>query len=243
MAFNPVKRVFERVEIASTDVPMTLSGTLSKITLLLATLVVGAASAVYLFLAQSSAITPLLGFSFITAVVLSFVSVIWPRSTRYTALPYALCEGICLGAISSIFELRYPGIAVISVALTSATAIGMLLLYRLEIIRVTETLKSVIFSATAGIAFTYGIVLLMGLFGFNTSSFFESSSLYSVGFSFFVVGIAAFNLLLDFALIEESVENQLPKYMEWYAAFNVLVTLVWLYLEILRLMSKLAKRK
>ena len=243
MAFNPVKRVYDNVEVLATDAPMTLSGTLVKISLLLATVVSGALSSWYLFYTQSSSLMTLTMVSFVTSIVLSFVSVIWPRTTRYTALPYALGQGICLGTISSVLELRYPGIAVISVALTLATATAMLLLYRLEVIKVNDTFKSVIFSATAGIAFTYGIVMLMSLFGYSAGSFFESPSLASIGFSLFVVAIAAFNLLLDFALIEESVENQFPKYMEWYGAFTVLVTLIWLYMEILRLMSKIAKRK
>lgn len=243
MSYNPVKQGFERVEVLATDVPMTLGGTLLKIASLLAVMTVAAGAACYLFFSSSAIVMPLLIASSVGGLILSIVSVFSPRATRYTALPYALCQGLFLGAISAIFEMRYPGIAVLSVALTSATVVGMLLLYRLRIIRVTETFKSVLFSATAGIALTYGILFFLGLFGFNTAFFFESTSIYSIGFSLFVVGIAAFNLLIDFALIEEGVEQEFPKYMEWYAAFNVLVTLVWLYLEMLRLMSKIAKKK
>ena len=243
MSFNPVKRVFDKVEILQNEAPMTVGGTLTKLTMLLGTLGLGAVAAWFLFFSHNTLALPILGISFFTALILSIISVFRPQLTRYTALPYALCEGIVLGAISAIFETRYPGIAAISVALTSSTAIGMLLLYRLQIIKVTETFKAVIVSATAGIALTYTLILIMSLFGFNAGQFYASTSLTSIIFSLFVVAIAAFNLLLDFALIEESVERELPQYMEWYAAFNLLVTLVWLYLEILRLVAKLARKE
>ena len=195
------------------------------------------------FFTYSTLAFPISTAALISATILALVAVFKPHTTRYTAIPYALLEGICLGVISGVFEVKYPGIALISVALTSATAIGMLLLYKLEIIKVTESFKALLFSATFAVAVTYSIILLLNLFGFKAGSFYASTSIYSILFSLFVTGVAAFNLLLDFALIEESVEKELPRHMEWYAAFNVLVTLVWLYLEILRLVSKLAARK
>ena len=242
MSFNPVNKVFDTVQSHAYEVSMSLSGTLTKIALLLATLAIGAGGAWYLF-SQNIMVGPLLIGSLISAVLLSFATVFWPHIARFTAVPYALSEGICLGMISSIFEIKAPGIAVLAVTLTGATATAMLLLYRLGIIKVTETFKAVIFSATAGIALTYGVLMLAGLFGAKTASFFTSSSWVSIGFSLFVVAIAAFNLLIDFQRIEDGVERELPQYMEWYSAFSILVTLVWLYLEILRLLMKLSARK
>jgi uncharacterized YccA/Bax inhibitor family protein len=243
MAFNPVKQVFERAELYGTAHAMTLSGTLWKMGSLLALMACGGVLSTYLLLIQSAASMPLLYGAALIGVVLATVSVIWPHLAKYTALPYAFSQGYVVTMFSWAFESRYPGIALTALAFTSATAIAMLLLYRLEIIKVTETVRSVIIAATAAIGLTYLVVMLLGLFGFNSSAFFASSSLMSIGFSFFVVGIAAFNLLLDFSLIEESVENQLPKYMEWYAAFSLLATLIWLYIEILRLLVKLARRR
>ncbi len=145
--------------------------------------------------------------------------------------------------MAQYLELRYPGIAITAVSLSAATAAAMLALYRFKIITVTERLRSTIVSATAAIALTYFLVLFMGLFGFNTAAFFQSSSSISILFSLFVVGIAAFNLLLDFDLIEKGSERGFPQYMEWFAAFSLLVTLIWLYLEIVRLLIKLSRRK
>ncbi len=243
MAFEPVKRVFERVETHSYELPMTLEGTLTKLAVLLLTALSAGCIGWMSVSAEGHLLRPFLLAAPIGGIVLGMISVFWPRVTMYTALPYALCQGITLGLVSAFAELRFPGIAAIAIALTLATAIGMLLLYRLEIIRVNDKFKALLLSATAGIALTYGFVLLLGLFGVKTAGFFESSSIQSIVFSLFVVGIAALNLLLDFALIEESVEVGLPKYMEWYAGFTVLVTLIWLYVEILRLLQKFARRK
>lgn len=242
MSFKPVERVFDTIGNYSYEAPMTLEGSIRKTGLLLATLAVGAVSAWYL-VAQNLYVMPAFYTTLIGGFILSLVTIFRPQYSPYTAVPYAFCEGIVLGVLSAIFEIKAPGIAMIAVALTSATAIGMLLLYRLEIIRVTETFKAVIASATLGIALTYGILILLSIFGINTGVFFENSSTLSIGFSVFVVAIAAFNLLLDFARIEEGVERELPKFMEWFSAFSILVTLVWLYLEILRLLLKLSQRR
>ena len=242
MSFNMVRRVFDR-QVVGADAPMTLSGTLAKIALLLGVLVVGAVAGCSLLLSQSALMGPVLVLVVPAGLILAIVTVFWPRIAGYTAFAYAFLQGIAVGAMTLIFEARYPGIALSAVTFTAATAVGMLLMYRLEKIKVTETIKAVIVSATGAIALTYIVLLVLSFFGVKTSAFYESSSITSILFSFFVTGVAAFNLLLDFALIEESVDKELPKYMEWYAAFNMLVTLIWLYVEILRLLSKFARRR
>lgn len=240
---NPATRGFSRIEIRDYVHPMTIQGTFSKLGILLLCMSIAAASGWYTFFFIPSISSFLLVPGFIGGLILAFLTVFRPHVARYTAIPYALCQGICMGIISALTELSYPGISATVVALTTATATGMLLLYRFEIIKVTDSVKALIFSATLGLACTYFIGFLLNLFGILPSSFYESTSLGSICFSLFAVAVAASNLLLDFALIEESVEESLPNYMEWYGAFTILVTLIWLYFELLRLARKLAKRQ
>jgi len=129
-----------------------------------------------------------------------------------------------------------------AVGLTFGVVIAMYLLYRFRIIKATEKFKAVVFTATAGIALFYGLAILLSLFGIQMPLI-HQSSLLGIGFSLLVVGIAALNLILDFDMIENGVALGAPKYMEWYGAFGLLVTIVWLYIEILRLLSKFASKK
>lgn len=151
---------------------------------------------------------------------------------------YALAQGFFLGAISRAYETFYDGIVVQAAGATIAVFAVMLLMYRTRIIKVTDRMRRIVIGATLGIAVFYGISLLFSLFGANIT-FFTSSSPFSIAFSFFVAGLAAFNLALDFDFIERGSRQGMPKQVEWFAAFGVLVTLVWLYLEILRLLAKL----
>jgi uncharacterized YccA/Bax inhibitor family protein len=151
-----------------------------------------------------------------------------------------------LGAISAVYNNVFaktaPGIITQAVLLTFGVVIAMFFLYRFRIIKVTEKFRSVIFMATLGIAIFYLLAWVLRLFHINIAFINEGSTL-GIGFSLFVVGIAALNLLLDFDMIEKGVAAGAPKYMEWYGAFGLLVTIVWLYLEILRLLAKLADRR
>lgn len=151
---------------------------------------------------------------------------------------YAIAQGFFLGAISRAYETLYDGIVVQAAGATIAVFAVMLLMYRTRIIKVTDRMRRIVIGATLGIAVFYGISLLLNLFGANVT-FLTSSSPLSIGFSFLVAGLAAFNLALDFDFIERGSRQGMPKQVEWYAAFGVLVTLVWLYLEILRLLAKL----
>ena len=159
-----------------------------------------------------------------------------------TAPLYAGLEGLFLGGISAFFEARHPGIVMQAVTLTFGTLGALLLAYRSGLIRATENFKLGVVAATGGIAVLYLVNMGMRLFGMEGIGFIHESSWLGIAFSGFVVVIAALNLVLDFDFIESGVEHGAPKYMEWYGAFGLVVTLVWLYLEILRLLSKLQSR-
>jgi len=146
-----------------------------------------------------------------------------------------------LGSISAMLELRYPGIAIQAVSITFGTLIVLLLAYRSGLIPVTEKFKLGVVAATGGIALFYLLTMVLGFFGVHFTSVYGSGPI-GIGFSVFVVIIAALNLVLDFDMIETGVRVGAPKYMEWYAAFGLMVTLIWLYFEILRLLSKIRDR-
>jgi uncharacterized YccA/Bax inhibitor family protein len=184
------------------------------------------------------------GWIIITLLVglgLALASTFKPRWARVTGPLYAAVQGLTLGAISAVYQYEYDGIVVQAVGLTAIVAAAMLFAYATRVIRVTERVRSTIVVATMGIAAFYLISLVLRLFDVNMPFVWDSGPL-GIGFSVLVVGIAAFNLLLDFDLAERGAQMGLPKYMEWYCAFGLTVTIVWLYLEILRLLSKLRDR-
>jgi uncharacterized YccA/Bax inhibitor family protein len=173
----------------------------------------------------------------VTALVICF------KHTSAPALApvYALAEGLFLGGISAAFEAQYPGIVIQAVGCTFGTLAGLLLAYQSGLIRATENFKLGIVAATGGIALVYLVSLVSGLFGYPIP-FIHSAGPIGIGFSLVVVVIAALNLVLDFDFIEQAAERGAPKYLEWYGAFALMVTLVWLYMEILRLLAKLRSR-
>ena len=154
---------------------------------------------------------------------------------------YAILEGVAIGGISFVFNAVYDGIVAQAVFFTSADLLIMLLLYRFRIIKVNDKFRSVIFGATLCIAIVYLINFILGFFRMSVP-FLNDSSPIGIGISVVIVAIASFNLLLDFDFIEQGANANMPKYFEWYSAFGLLVTLVWLYLEILRLLSKVRSR-
>ena len=156
---------------------------------------------------------------------------------------YALAEGLFLGGVSAGFEAQYPGIVIQAVGGTFGNLACLLLAYQSGLIRATENFKLGIVAATGGIFLLYMVTFIAGLFGFPLFSSLFGSGLIGIGFSVIVVAIAALNLVLDFDFIEQGAERGAPKYLEWYGAFALMVTLVWLYLEILRLLSKLQDRR
>lgn len=179
------------------------------------------------------------------AIVLNLVLAIalaFKRELAPTLAPaYALIEGFALGAISYWMDARFPGVALNAMVLTTGCFALMLVLYRTRIIVVNETFKAVILASTMAIALTYVVNLIMMAFGSQIPMIHETG-VYGIGFSVIVVGVAAMNLLLDFDMIEKAAAMRAPKYVEWYAGFALLVTIVWLYLEMLRLLSKLSKK-
>jgi len=177
----------------------------------------------------------------IVGLVISFK----PHLAPSFAVPYALLQGLFLGALSAVYAARFGestalggGIVLQAVVLTFATAFSMLGLYAFRIIKVTEKLRSIIFAATGGLMLFYVISMMASLFGVHVPLI-HSGGMMGIGFSLFVVALAAFNLLLDFDFIERGARAGAPKYMEWYGAFALMVTLVWLYIELLRLLSKM----
>jgi uncharacterized YccA/Bax inhibitor family protein len=174
----------------------------------------------------------------ITALIIGFR----PKTAPTLAPVYAAAEGLFLGAFSAVFEARYPGIVTLAVGLTFGTLAGLLLAYQSGLIRATENFKLGIAAATMGICVMYLISFIGRWFGFEIP-YIHGSGPIGIGVSAFVVVIAALNLVLDFDFIEDASERGAPKYLEWYGAFALLVTLIWLYMEILRLLAKLNDRK
>ena len=222
---------------------MTLSGTVNKTGILLLCAVATAAWTWNSFLRTHD-----LSFAGPAVMLGAFGGLIFAMITSFkrqwapvTAPIYALLEGLVLGGLSAIFELRYPGIAIQAVGLTFGTLFVLLLAYKSGLIKVTEKFRMGVFAATGGIMVFYLIQMLLGFFGIRFASL-NGSGLIGIGVSLFIVAIAALNLVLDFDFVEQGVTYGAPKYMEWYAAFGIMVTLVWLYLEILRLLSKMRSR-
>ena len=173
----------------------------------------------------------------ITALVICFKHTWAPM----LAPVYALAEGLFLGGVSASFEAQYPGIVIQAVGGTFGTLFGLLLAYQSGLIKATENFKLGIFAATGGICLVYLISLIGSFVGFPIPDIHAAGPI-GIGFSLFVVVIAALNLVLDFDFIEQAADRGAPKYLEWYGAFALMVTLVWLYMEILRLLSKLRSR-
>ena len=246
---NPTlsQKIFNRSLQQEDAGTMTVHGAINKFGFLLFMVLAGAAYTWYLYYNNQpqTAMTLLwvgiIG-GFISVLAISFK----PTLAPYLSPAYGILQGFFLGAISAVlneaFSEKYPGLVLQAVGLTFGVAFAMFLLYNLRIIRATERFKSVVFTATAGIAVFYLITLVLRLFHINIPFMYDSSML-GIGLSLFVIAIAALNLIIDFDMIEKGADMGAPKFMEWYGAFGLLVTMVWLYIEILRLLSRFAGRK
>lgn len=190
----------------------------------------------------TSSVGPLMMLGVFGGLIAGFVTVFKKQWAAVTAPIYAVCEGLALGGISALFEVQYPGIVMQAVALTFGTLFCLLMAYKSGLIRVTENFKLGLVAATGAICLVYLVGWIMSFFGINFGIIYGSGPV-GIGFSLVVVTIAALNLVLDFDFIEHGAETGAPKYMEWYAAFGLLVTLVWLYIEILRLLAKMRERR
>jgi len=222
---------------------MTLQGTVNKTGLLL--LCVVATAAWTWGLAHSNrpeAVYPWMIGGIIGGFVVALATIFKQNWAPLTAPIYALLEGFALGGISAIFEQTYHGIAIQAVGLTFGTLFVMLLAYKTGMIRATQRFKTGVIAATGGIMVFYLIGMVLRVFFHFQIQVIYAGGLWGILFSLFVVIIAALNLVLDFDMIETGVSGGAPKYMEWYGAFGLMVTLIWLYLEILRLLGKVRRR-
>ncbi|MDQ2702719.1 MAG: Bax inhibitor-1/YccA family protein [Pseudomonadota bacterium] len=223
---------------------MSLNGTVNKTAFLLVLTLAGAMFTWSKFFASGGTanLMPYVWGGALGGLAIALVTIFKKEWSPVTAPLYAAVEGLFIGAISAMFEQRFPGIVMQAVGLTFGTLAALLLAYRSGLVRATENFKLGVVAATGGIFLLYMVNMGMQLFGLQGMGFIHDSGWMGIGFSAVVVVVAALNLVLDFDFIEQGVERGAPKYMEWYAAFGLLVTLVWLYLEILRLLSKLQSR-
>ena len=251
---NPALRAetfTEFAQFAPAAKVMTIQGTVNKTAILLAcclatglftwTRFENAFQAGEGLAAGHAAVAPWLWGGLIAGLIFALITIFKPTAAPITAPLYALAEGLFLGAISAMFEAAYPGIVLQAVALTLGVLGALLLAYTSRLIKPTENLKLGIVAATGGVFLVYMASWILGIFGIGVP-FIHDSGPIGIGFSIVVIIIAALNLVLDFDFIENGAAVGAPKYMEWYGAFGLMVTLVWLYLEILRLLSKLRDR-
>ena len=225
---------------ASAGNVMTVGGTAMK-TLLLLFCVLATATFTWTLYAQTgnpASVTPWLFLGAIGGLVAAVVTVFKKEWAPVTAPIYALLQGLFIGGISSMFEAQYPGLVFQAVSLTFGTLAVMMLAYETGLIKATEKFKLGVIAATGAIALVYFASFIFSFLGVNFG-FIYGNGMMGIGFSLLVVGIAALNLILDFDVIEKGAEAGAPKFMEWYGAFALMVTLVWLYIEMLRLLSKL----
>jgi len=227
---------------------MTAKGAMNKFGFLFLMVIAGAAFSWHLYnQGKAQTMMPLMIGGALGGLVIALIITFKMKWAPVLAPLYGLLEGLFIGGLSAfmndMFAARYPGIILHSVGLTMGVAVAMFLLYNFRIIRPTQRFKSILFTATAGIAIFYLITWIVRMFGVEMDFMMVGNgSLLGIGISLFVVVIAALNLIIDFDMIEQGAEMGAPKYMEWYCGFALMVTIVWLYVEILKLLSRLGSR-
>lgn len=236
-------KIFSQVGARTGEERMTLEGTVNKTGILLLLLLISASFtwSRYFDTEDAAAVMPWMLGGLVGGLVFALVTIFKKTWAGVTAPVYALCEGLLLGGISSLAEARYPGIVIQAVGLTFGTLFALLLAYKSGFIKATENFKLGVAAATGAIFVLYLVSFALSFFGMSVPMI-HSSGTWGILFSLFVVVVAALNLVLDFDFIETGAEQGAPKYMEWYGAFGLMVTLVWLYIEILRLLMKLRSR-
>lgn len=240
-------KAFQGLTATTNDNVMTIEGTVNKSLFLILLVFVSAYMSWQSSYAggwsdQAVPIIPSWYFlAIIGAFIVSIIIIFKKETAPYLTPVYALLEGAALGALSAIFEFRYPGIAMQAVLCTIATFLSLLMAYRSGLIKATENFKLGVVAATGGIALVYVIDLALRFFGTQVPLIHENGPM-GIMVSLGITVVAALNLVLDFDFIENGAKQGAPKYMEWYASFGLLVTLIWLYLEILRLLSKTNKK-
>lgn len=216
--------------------PMTVAGAVNRSILLVAITAAAAWVAGSTALEQPALANPIMLIGAIGGLIVALVTIFKANLAHITAPLYAVLEGAFVGVISVMFNVAYPGIVIQAVGATFAVFLVMLILYRARIIKVTQRFRMIVIGATMGILVFYVVTLVIGFFGVETGNLFFSGPL-AIGISVVIVLVAALNLALDFDFIEAGANAKAPARMEWYAGFGLLVTLVWLYLEILRLLA------
>jgi uncharacterized YccA/Bax inhibitor family protein len=244
---NPAlnEKIFQNTGVISGGDTMTEKGTLNKF-FFLSLMVMASASFTWKAYYEGKDIMGWMIGGAIGGLIVAFVIAFKKEWASYLTPLYGLLEGVFIGGLSAVvnaaFAKSYPGIVMQAVLLTFGVVIAMFFLYRFKIIKATEKFKSVVITATMGICIFYMLSMLLRMFHIDIA-FLHEGSLLGIGFSLVVVVIASLNLILDFDMIEKGTEMGAPKYMEWYCAFGLMVTIVWLYVEILRLLTKLADRR
>ncbi len=248
---NPAlnKNTFTGFAYAEGASVMTIPGTVNKIAILLLLVLAGAYYTWRMAfeaiqtdsLAASRAILPWMIGGGIGGFIMAMITILKRSWAGVTGPIYAVLEGLFLGGISAFVEYQYPGIVIQAVALTFAILFALLLAYKTRIIKPTQNFRLGVFAATGGVMILYFVSFILNIFGMNVGYIHNNSPL-SIGISVVIIIIASLNLVLDFDFIEQGAASSAPKYMEWYAAFGLMVTLIWLYIEILRLLSKIASR-
>ncbi|HLC32552.1 MAG TPA: Bax inhibitor-1/YccA family protein [Candidatus Nanoarchaeia archaeon] len=240
---NPAlnEKTFFNFSFGNTVGYMTLNGTVNKSLVLLLLVIISSALSWNLTLSYPTVAYGVLIGAAIAGLILAIITIFKHAWAPVTAPLYALVEGVVLGVISSVFEQMFSGIVFQAVLLTFGTLAVLLFVYKSGWIRATENFKLGVVAATGAVFLIYLITFILNLFG-KTIPYIHDNGWIGIGFSLVVVVIAALNLVLDFDFIEKGAEQQAPKYMEWYAAFGLMVTLIWLYLEILRLLAKVRSR-
>lgn len=249
---NPVfgKNIFNQSAVSTSEGVMTVNGTINKTGLMLLIVIFAATFTWRKFFGAIDPATPgvmpqgIMVWTMVGAIgglITALITTFSPRRAAMTAPIYAVFEGLFLGAVSAMFEARFPGLVMRAVSLTFGVFFIMLLLYRSGTIRATQKFRTIILAATGGIALVYLVSFIASMFGTNFG-FMYGNGWMGIGFSLFVVAIAALSLILDFDMITQGANARAPKFMEWYGAFGLMVTLIWLYLEMLRLLSKFASR-
>jgi uncharacterized YccA/Bax inhibitor family protein len=220
---------------------MTITGTIQKSAIMLFLLVAAGSISWRAFLGGMAWVGPAVGVSAILGFIIAMITIFKPGISHITAPLYAVAEGVFLGAISAMYNSLYNGIVFQAFMLTTVTLGIMLILYRSGVLRATPKFRRGIFIATSAVLVVYLLQWILSIFGGNGFPMINGSGMLGILFSVVVVGIAALNLIMDFDMIEQSTANGMSKKYEWYGAFALMITLVWLYLEILRLLSKLRR--
>lgn len=239
--------ILNKFAFTATDRPMTIQGSINKTALLLALVIAGAAftwSRVMPSIESGAGMGVngwMIGGS-VAGVILAFVISFKQHLAPFLSPVYALCEGLCVGAMSAYFEAMFPGLVLRAVLLTFSVLFALLFLYKMRIVKATQRFRTILMAATAGICIAYLVTFIISLFGVRMNFMYGGGSL-GIVISLVVVAVAALNLVLDFDFIENGAESNLPAYFEWYGAFGLMVTLIWLYIEILRFLAIVAGRR